>query len=254
VSFRSLKRLITGLLYHRTEPVKSNRELMRSLEHQFSNPSLLQHALTHRSALSETGSTYAQSNELLEFLGDAVLALVVVEHLYRSFPDRHEGELSKIKSMLVSGKALHQTATDLELGKYILMSDNEARNGGRNRGSILEDTFEAVIAALYLDGGIEAARKFINKRILFDIDELIDSDYDINFKSQLLEYAQGMAIATPVYKVIAENGPDHKKKFEIEVRLEGRRLGIGSGRTKKSAQQRAARAAIEQLTANGTGV
>ncbi len=221
------------------------------MSYRFSDPSLLQHALTHRSVLSETNSDYTQSNELLEFLGDAVLAFIVVEYLYLSFPDRHEGELSKIKSMLVSGEALHRIAMDLELGEHILMSDNEARNGGRKRLSILEDTLEAVIAAIYLDGGMEAARNFINRHILSHVEKLIDSDYDRNFKSKLLEYAQGLGMKAPVYRVVNEDGPDHQKRFEVEVEIEGKSLGVGSGHTKKSAQQKAARAAMELLSTGG---
>ena len=207
----------------------------------------MQNALTHRSALQEIGSPYIRSNERLEFLGDAILDMIVVEYLYRNYPSRREGELSKIKSMLVNGRSLHQTAMNLQLGEYIRMSENEARNGGRTRVSILEDALEAVIAALYLDGGIPAARQFISKQILNDVDELINGDHDRNYKSQLLEYAQGLGMATPVYRVINEIGPDHKKKFEVEVLLEGKSLGVGVGSTKKNAQQKAARQAVDKL-------
>ena len=224
---------------------------MEVLGHQFADIGLLNHALTHRSVLHESGGSYYQSNELLEFLGDAVLGLIVVEHLYKSFPFRHEGDLSKIKSILVSGRSLKNVAREMNLGSFISMSRNESRNGGRNRGSILEDTLEAVIAALYLDGGFETARSFINDWILPDLETLVDHGYDNNFKSQLLEYTQGRGLITPVYKVIGEEGPEHKKRFEIEVHLEGKLYGTGNGNTKKTAQQNAAKEAIKRLVESG---
>ncbi|MDP8241325.1 MAG: ribonuclease III [Candidatus Hatepunaea meridiana] len=243
-----LRHLFTSLFRGHDQKGRPNFELMRILGHKFSNPSLLNNALTHRSTLREEGDDYSQANELLEFLGDAVLDLVVVEKLFRSFPEKHEGDLSKLKSMMVSGKALQKIARDIDLGNFIIMSRNEARNGGRSRGSILEDTFEAVIAAIYLDGGMEAARKFIDKKVLTQVDELVNGDFDNNFKSQLLEYAQGMGIPSPVYRIMSENGPEHRKRFEIEVSLNGKSFGMGIGHTKKSAQQKAAHAAIEQLS------
>ncbi len=246
MNFQRLKRLISGLFRKRLQTTISAQELMTTIGYNFSDPDLLQHALTHRSALQEEGADYSESNEILEFLGDAVLGLIVVEHLFRSFPNRREGELSKLKSMLVSGRALQEVATELKLGEFILMSQNEARSGGRKRGSILEDTLEAVIAAIYLDGGFAVARKFISEWILSDVDELINGDYDINFKSQLLEYAQGHGMS-PEYRVIAEKGPDHAKRFEVEVSLDGETFGTGYGRSKKAAQQQAARIAVEHL-------
>ncbi len=225
---------------------------MIMLGHNFHDPDLLTHALTHRSSLQEAGENHSQSNELLEFLGDSVLGFIVVDYLYRSFPTRREGELSKLKSLLVSGKFLQQVAREIKLGDYILLSHNEARNGGRNRASILEDSMEAVIAALYLAGGFENARKFIYKWILCDVEEQIEGKFDDNFKRQLLEYAQGLGIPSPVYKVVNEDGPEHMKRFEIEVCINDRMLGIGYGRSKKAAQQQAARIAVERLICHET--
>ena len=133
---------------------------MDLLRHQFRNLEILKHALRHRSIVLENGGSYDQSNETLEFLGDAVLGLVVVEHLFREYPDKTEGDLSKVK-------VLQEIARNMNLGSYILMSRNEAKNGGRDRSSILEDTLEAIIGALYLDGGLEVARDFIHDRIIF---------------------------------------------------------------------------------------
>jgi ribonuclease-3 len=220
---------------------------MDLLGHQFNNSQILHHALCHRSVILENGGSYDQSNETLEFLGDAVLGLVVVEHLFREFPDKTEGDLSKVKSHVVSGKVLQDIARNMNLGSYILMSRNEVRNGGRDRSSILEDTLEAIIGALYLDGGLEVARNFIDRRIISDIDDLIAGKLDRNYKSQLLEYVQGIGLSSPVYNVISEDGPDHKKHFEIEVKVQNKSLGIGSGRSKKAAQQQAAHEAVKRL-------
>jgi len=248
VSFNLVKRLIW--IFTRkpsSEPERSELELMDLLGHQFNNHQILHHALSHRSAILENGGSYNQSNETLEFLGDAVLGLVVVEHLFREYPEKTEGDLSKVKSHVVSGKVLQEIARNMDLGSYILLSRNEARNGGRNRSSILEDTLEAVIGALYLDGGLEVAGNFINKRIISDIDDLIAGKLDSNYKSQLLEYVQGIGLSSPVYNVISEEGPDHRKRFEVEVRVHNKSLGIGAGRSKKAAQQQAAHEAVKRL-------
>ncbi len=224
---------------------------MRLLGHQFRDRELLHRALTHRSVIHENGISYFQVNEMLEFLGDSVLGFVVVDYLYNSFPNKREGDLSKIKSAVVSGKSLQKIALKLKLGQHILMSRNEVRSGGRNRSSILEDTLEAIIAALYIDGGLDAARRFINEWIIDNMDELTGSKQDFNYKSQLLEHIQGIGLSSPVYRVISEVGPDHRKRFEIEVLLDDEVLGIGTGKSKKDAQQQAARAAVERLAIAG---
>ena len=217
------------------------------LGYQFNNRELLDRALTHRSILPEIGRDHSESNEQLEFLGDAVLDLVVAEELYHDFPEKQEGELSKLRSMIVNGKALQTVGIRLNLGKYIHMSENEARNGGRKRRSILEDSLEALIAALYVDGGFQVAKRFIIKHIMPDLNNIVSSEVDYNFKSQLLEYVQAHGLSTPVFTVISEDGPDHEKRFHVEVTVEGSRLGDGFGRSKKSAQQKAAQAAIQSI-------
>lgn len=204
--------------------------------------------MTHRSSLSESGAGPGEANERLELLGDAILDLIVVEGLWRRFPTLQEGDLSKLKAMLVSGQALHAVARNLQLGKFIRMSESEARNGGRARGSILEDAFEALVAALYLDGGMPAARKFVSRVILSRAVTLAENGVDINFKSQLLEYAQARGLPAPYYRVLAERGPDHQKEFDVEVAVDGEFIGHGSGANKKSAQQNAARDALNQIS------
>ena len=226
------------------------RELARLLRHRFHHPYLLRRALTHRSALNYNEDE-ASANEQLEFLGDAVLGFVVVDSLCRWFPEKSEGDLSKIKSMLVSGESLQALARKLDLGRYIRMSDNEARNGGRGRDSILENTFEALVGALYLDGGMKPATDFIQRTVFASRDALFDHTRDQNYKSALLEYLQARGLPAPVYRVVIERGPDHAKNFEVEVVLDGKRLGIGTGHSKKAAQQQAARTAVQQLVTGG---
>ncbi|MDP8228402.1 MAG: ribonuclease III [Candidatus Electryoneaceae bacterium] len=227
------------------EEAMRNTELL--LGHQFQNRTLLHQALTHRSVLTETNGDYFHSYERLEFLGDAVLELIVVEYLFQRFPRKHEGYLSKLKSMLVSGEGLERVASKLQLGKHILMSENTVRNGGRNRRSILEDTLEALIGALYLDGGLDTARHFIRKRILCRVDGLISLRTDNNYKSQLLEFLQARGSPPPSYVIVSEEGPDHAKRFKVGVSVGGVILGQGSGSSKKSAQQKAAYVAMEEL-------
>ncbi len=224
-----------------------NRSIENILGYRFRNPDLIEQALTHRSVLPQTGQDRSQANEQLEFLGDAVLELVIVDHLFRRFPDKTEGDLTKLKSMIVSGDSLQAIAQKINLGDFINMSENEARNGGRNRHSILEDTFEAVIAAIYLDGGHKPAERFIKKNLLAFLDEIIEEKLDTNFKSQLLEHAQSSNRGMPLYSISKESGPDHNKKFEIEVSLNGEIVGKGNGKSKKTAQQNAARNALSNL-------
>jgi len=224
-----------------------NREMERILGYKFRNPELLHRALTHRSALSQSDKKPNGANEQLELLGDAVLDFIVVEHLCATFPDKSEGELSKLKAMMVSGQALQKVSEQLGIGNHIVMSDNEARNGGRIRGSILEDTFEALVAALYLDGGIDPARKFVRLQVMKQLDELVQAETDFNYKSQLLEYAQARGLSAPVYRVLSENGPDHAKEFKVEVSVNGKTVGVGSGRSKKAAQQQSAKLALGKI-------
>jgi len=243
IQFDFLKRLIGP----RGRSEERDREVERIVQHRFHNPEILRRALTHRSCLTETGGGPNEANERLELLGDAVLDLIVVEGLWRRFPNLQEGDLSKLKAMLVSGQALHSVARSLRLGEYIKMSESEARNGGRARGSILEDTFEALVAALYLDGGMPVAHKFVSRVILSRAENLAATGVDINYKSQLLEYAQGRGMPAPHYHVIVERGPDHLKEFEVEVLVAGRSQGRGFGASKKAAQQMAARDALANL-------
>lgn len=231
---------------------KRLRELEHSLDYRFKRPELLITALKHRSYLDGVGEDRHLSNERLEFLGDAVLDMVVSDYFYRLKPTDEEGSLTNIKSVIVSGSVLTEQARKLQLGKYLLLSHNEANNGGRNRGSILEDTFEALVGAIYLDGGIEPARTFIRRFLLNDAEIILKARSWKNYKSMLLEYAQSQGKDAPVYTVLEEIGPDHDKMYLVEVRLgNGEVLGTGSGRSKKQAEQRAAEEGVKKITSLG---
>ena len=194
-----------------------------------------------------TGQGPRESNERLEFLGDSVLGLVTSEFLYRQHPDEHEGQLTKIKSLLVSKAILSRRALAMGLGRFVLMSHSEVESGGRQRLSILADAFEAVIGAIYLDQGFEASRAFIHRWLLKDTKAIAADERHANYKSHLQEYVQSTYHTHPVYRIRSEFGPDHSKHFVVDVLVGKRALGSGRGRNKKEAEQAAARNALEQV-------
>ncbi len=220
--------------------------LFRTISYRFRNIVLIQQALTHRSFFSDEAEG-GRTNERLEFLGDAVLGMVVTDELYNKFPYKDEGELTKIKAYLVSRDMLAEKAKEIDLGKYIFLGHGEEISGGRNRKSILSNTYEALLGAIYLDGGLEKVRSFICRHLLKDVDHLISGVFDHNYKSLLLEYIQGKGGNSPEYIVVGEVGPDHKKEFTVEVRVNGKVLGRGRGYNKKSAEQQAAHEAMKKL-------
>lgn len=213
----------------------------------FSDPELLFWALTHRSFLNSNGGESPCSNERLEFLGDSVLELVVNEFLYRAYPDHQEGELTKMKSLLVSRGVLAEQAKGLSLGRYLFMSDAERESGGSFRPSILADGFEAVVGALYLDGGLAVARQFIDENLLVDVHHILGSRSHVNYKSVLQENIQERFKTYPRYRIVSETGPDHRKVFTVEVTVKGDQLGLGKGTNKKRAEQAAAQNALERV-------
>jgi ribonuclease-3 len=215
----------------------------------FRDPTLLCHALTHRSSLGNNGDGEPGpcSNERLEFLGDSVLELVVNDYLYRRYPDLQEGELTKMKSLLVSRGVLAEQAKRLDLGQYLFMSDAERGSGGSFRASILADGFEAVIGSLYLDGGLPVAGRFVQTNLLDDVDFILGSRSHINFKSVLQETIQEKLKTYPRYRIVSETGPDHRKVFTVEVTVKGEQLGLGKGTNKKRAEQAAAKHALERV-------
>lgn len=212
------------------------------LHYRFKNPGLAVQALTHSSAKDRDFSC----NERLEFLGDAILGHVVSEYLYHHFPGYEEGDLSTMKSIIVSAKTLADKAKMLDLEKVIILGRGLAEKKNLPR-SILCNAFEAIIAALYLDGGFDVARDFILGNIRFKVDEILKDEHEKNYKSLLQDYAQRNLAIIPNYRVIKETGPDHKKTFQVEVELDGKQFGPAWGENKKEAEQRVAKLALETL-------
>jgi len=221
------------------------RLAQRTFQIHFRNPDLLRQALTHRSFMGGESEHLPDSNERLEFLGDAVLELVVIEYLYRRFPDDREGELTQKKSLLVSKSVLADRAERLGLGQFVLMSPAERDSGGAERRSILADAFEAVLGAIYLDQGVAAATAFVERTLLVQTEHILHDTEKQNFKSMLQERVQASQRIHPRYRVRREEGPDHQKSFTVEVIVRGRVLGVGYGSNKKEAEQHAAREALE---------
>jgi ribonuclease-3 len=236
--------------FRRKRPKKLSSNLRdylnRHISYRFHDTCLLEQAMTHRSYLQE-GMERLISNERLEFLGDAVLGMVVTDELYHRFPEASEGELTRIKSTIVSREQLAKQARKIELGQFLFLGNGEEKSGGRRRPSILADGYEALLGAMYIDGGITEVRQFIRKYLLKDIDSLTRSRFHQNYKSWLLEYCQAEGTSTPDYRLISEKGPDHKKEFVVEVYVNKQRLGKGIGSSKKKAEQEGARTAIENL-------
>lgn len=216
--------------------------LQDKLNYRFQNSALIHTALSHSSYANEH---HCESNERLEFVGDSVLGMVVATALYQRFPGLPEGKLTRLRADLVCEQSLWDVAQRLELGRYIRLGRGEEQSGGRHRPSILADCVEAVIAALYLDGGFSVAQEFIERYVLSRLDagDALVQDY----KTALQELVQQTLGHSVVYSLIGESGPDHAKRFTVSVSLCGAVIGSGEGRTKKEAEQRAAQAALEQL-------
>jgi ribonuclease III len=221
--------------------------LEAKLGYTFRDRSLLINALLHRSHIHVTGQDREQSNERLEFLGDAVLGLVVNERLYHKFPERSEGDLTKMKSLLVCGVRLSEVAVNFDLGVHIRMSRSEAATGGRQRSSILADTTEALIGAVYLDGGLAPAAGMIERVVLSGSDKILARRSLRNYKSRLQEMIQARFKTPPRYKVLEVSGPDHDRLFKVSVFINGIAMGEGEGRNKKTAEQSAAREALQHI-------
>ena len=221
------------------------KDLEKSIGYSFRNITLLQNALAHSSYANERWHDSLKSNERLEFLGDSILGMVVAEYLYQTFPNRPEGELTRMRADMVCEQALAVVAGKLELGRHLLLGHGEEQGGGRNRDSILADAVESIIAASFLDGGMDAAKSFIQRFILCDVptNKLHNRDY----KTALQELVQQKKNQILRYELLGETGPDHNKRFEVAVYLNELQVGQGTGSSKKRAEQLAACAAIEKL-------
>ena len=212
----------------------------------FKNKALLKQAFTHRSYINENKSATLGHNERLEFLGDAVLELVVTKYLYGIYPDKTEGELTSFRSALVNTNTISQVASNLLMDDYLLLSRGEAKDTGRARQYILANTFEAVIGALYLDQGYDVAELFIEKTLLPMRETIVEQGLWQDSKSLFQEKAQDVASVTPTYKTVRETGPDHDKFFTVAVMLGNDVVAEGKGRSKQEAEQDAARHALEE--------
>jgi ribonuclease III len=225
---------------------KLTAEFESRFGYRFKNIKLLAEALTHRS-YTHYAKDVTVSNERMEFLGDSVLGLIVGEELFKINPNYNEGDLTKTKSLMVNEITLSKIGIESGLNELILMSPEEEKSGGRQRNSIVSDAVEAVIAAIYLDGGLAPTRRFVRNILISHTDEILNDSTQRNFKGELLEYLQGQGIEPPYYEVISENGPDHDKTFEVAVFTNGKKSGFGTGSSKKDAEQKAAREAISNL-------
>ena len=224
------------------------KDLEAAIGYKFQNIQLLQNALTHSSYANERWHNSLLSNERLEFLGDSILGMVVAEYLFRTFPDRPEGELTRMRADMVCEKTLAAVANRIELGKHLMLGNGEEQGGGRTRGSILADAVESVIAASFLDGGMEAATKYIMGFMVEHIEHTKSNFRTLDYKTHLQEVIQKISKVPLKYAIVDEQGPDHNKVFVAEVTHDGRVLGKGSGRSKKEAEQEAAKEAIEKMT------
>ena len=221
------------------------KDLETAIGYRFHNISLLQNALTHSSYANERWHNSLLSNERLEFLGDSVLGMLLAEYLYHNFPNRPEGELTRMRADMVCEQTQAAAANRIGLGSHLLLGHGEEQGGGRNRNSILADAMESVIAACFLDGGMEAALKVVQRFILVEVP--VTKLHNMDYKTKLQELVQQKKNQVLAYRLAGQSGPDHDKQFDAEVSLNGNVVGFGSGSSKKRAEQMAARSAIEKL-------
>lgn len=217
----------------------------------FEDQTLLRKALVHRSYLNENPDFDLPSNERLEFLGDALLDFAVGDHLYRRFSDMDEGDLTSMRAALIRASTLAGFARSMGLGEYVHVSRGENERGGRSRVGLLADAFEALVAAIYLDRGLHVAKEFLMEFVQPEIARLVEHGLERDHKSRLQEWSQREARVTPVYRTVMERGPDHAKEFTVDVLIGDRTYGRGEGHSKRSAEQRAAKRALDEISQRG---
>lgn len=217
----------------------------KSIGYTFKSRELLEMAFTHRSFLNENRSVGRDHNERLEFLGDAVLELVVTEFLYAKYPDKPEGDLTAYRAALVNTQSISDAAVKLDMNAYLLLSRGEAKDTGRARQIILANAFEALIGAIYLDSGYSPAQKFIDTQLFHKTDEVVSKRLWQDAKSKLQEIAQGQTGITPIYELLNQSGPDHNKRFVVAARIGSERIAEGEGPSKQEAEQSAAENALK---------
>jgi ribonuclease-3 len=224
-------------------------DLEQKIEYIFQNKEILLRALTHRSFSHESPEKMIKDNETLEFLGDSILGFIISDLLFTNYSNRYtEGLMSKVKSYIISTEILSLKAREIDLGQYLLLGRGEEKTGGRNKRSLLANTFEALIAAIYLDGGLEETKNFVYRFFKQAMEDVVEKDFHFNdFKSLLQEKLQSMGEIPPDYGIILEEGPHHQKVFHVDIRIRNVAVACGTGTTKKEAEQDAARKAYEQL-------
>jgi ribonuclease-3 len=216
-----------------------------SIGHEFKDKSLLEQAFTHRSYLNENRGTGRAHNERLEFLGDAVLELVVTEYLFAKYPDKPEGELTAVRAALVNTVSISEAATTLAMNDFLLLSKGESRDTGRARAIILANAFEALIGAIYLDAGYDAAKKFIGEQLFAKTDDIVEKRLWQDAKSRFQELAQEHHRQTPLYQLLDQSGPDHDRTFTVGAYIGDEKVATGEGRSKQEAEQDAAQKALD---------
>jgi ribonuclease-3 len=222
-------------------------QFQKKIKVNFKNNSLLQEALTHRSYLNEHPSSGREHNERLEFLGDAVLELIITKLLYKKFPQKPEGELTSLRASLVNTKSLARVAGQLKINQYLYLSKGESRLHNQQNHAILANTFEAIIGALYLDQGLKEAQKFIEKHLWTQLEMILKLELYLDPKSHLQELTQEKYGYTPSYQILKEKGPDHSKKFESGVFFEKKLISVGQGSSKQAAEVNAAKKALQKI-------
>ncbi|QEK12025.1 ribonuclease III [Crassaminicella thermophila] len=222
-------------------------EFMNLLGYTFNNINLLNEALTHSSYANENKKRNLKYNERLEFLGDSVLSIVISDYLYNSLPNLQEGELTKIRASIVCEPSLAECSINMDIGKYLLLGKGEEVTGGRQRVSVLADTFEAIIGAMYLDGGLTNVKQFILRSLKKTIEDAIEGKIFKDYKTHLQEIVQSVNTEKIMYEVVNEEGPDHNKVFYVHVKIGEKVLGKGSGKSKKEAEQNAAKEALKKV-------
>jgi ribonuclease-3 len=250
--FNQLAKVCRLIFKSRDKPYDGASEavekLQRIIGYKFRSVNLLKQALTHKSAIISEDTDGLLSNERLEFLGDAVLNCLVTEFLYLRHPDKSEGQLSKIKSLVVSRKILGEVAQRLELGRYLTFGISEEKSGGRDRVSTMSNAFEALLGAVFLDGGLQQVKVLLRLFLFERIPEFLQDERHVNYKSRILELSQKDGFGIPHYVTVEAAGPDHAKEFTVQIEIAGVALGKGSGTNKKNAQQHAAQQAVEQYS------
>ena len=219
-------------------------EFEKSIGYCFKNKKLIERALTHSSYANERGS---KDNERLEFMGDAVLGLITAEYLYERLPESHEGSLTKLRASLVCEQSLFEISKKIRLSDFILLGNGEERTGGRQRASVVSDAFEALLAAIYLDAGLDYAKRWLLNLMQDAFLDAMSGNRNKDYKTELQELVQSRHVGKLSYRVAGESGPDHNKRFEIEVVLDNKVIGRAEGASKKEAEQSAARIAIDVL-------